>query len=70
MQKRQFTGALGWAAATTMAAQLARRVEDGQFEREYSRLYMGLLLGMGLGLAVIVAVGVGNRLTRRAHSSD
>lgn len=42
----------------------ARRVEDGQFTREYSRLYTALVLGMGLVLLLVVG-GVAAALLRR-----
>ncbi len=43
-----------------LLGRLLFRVEDGQFEREYSRLYTGIVLG----LALIVLVGVGALLVR------
>lgn len=52
---------------TGMAA-LGRRVEDGQFEREYSRIYMGLLLAIALLFAGVIAVLLGNGMTKRRRA--
>lgn len=45
------------------SARLLMRVEDGQFTREYSRLYTALVLSFAVGL--IALVGVGIALARR-----
>jgi hypothetical protein len=53
-------------------ATLVMRVEDGQFEREYSRLYAGLVGFIGLILLVVMAAVVGGlirRLTRGARDA-
>jgi hypothetical protein len=43
---------------------LAFRVEDGQFTREYSRIYTTLVLSAGAILLLMVAAGI-YRITRR-----
>jgi hypothetical protein len=46
-----------WLALLALASQEAFAVEDGQFTREYSRLYTALVLGVGLlGLLGVVAL--------------
>jgi hypothetical protein len=43
---------------------LLGRVEDGQFEREYSRLYTGLVGIIALILLVVVSAVVGGLMRR------
>jgi hypothetical protein len=50
--------------AMAVLAMLAMRVEDGQFEREYSRLYTGLVGIIGAILLVVVAAGMGGLMRR------
>ncbi|MCB0076275.1 MAG: hypothetical protein KDD73_02555 [Anaerolineales bacterium] len=64
MMKRLLT----WAMLVTGMAALGRRVEDGQFEREYSRIYMGLLLAIALLFAGVIAVLLGNGMTKRRRA--
>ncbi|MCB9128223.1 MAG: hypothetical protein H6638_10015 [Ardenticatenales bacterium] len=59
---------LTWAMLVTGMAALGRRVEDGQFEREYSRIYMGLLLAIALLFAGVIAVLLGNGMTKRRRA--
>ena len=46
-----------WLALLAFGSRAAFAVEDGQFTREYSRLYTALVLGVGLlGLLGVVAL--------------
>lgn len=55
MTHNNLDAAGGWLALLALAARAVFGVEDGQFTREYSRLYTALVLGVGLlvGLGVV-----------------
>lgn len=48
---------------------LSLRVEDGQFTREYSRLYTALVLSMGGILLLLVGIGVWQAWRRRVQGT-
>ena len=57
MSDSRLVKAAPWLALLALAGRGALAVEDGQFTREYSRLYTALVLGVGLlGLLGVVAL--------------
>lgn len=50
--------AAAWAFVLALLGWQAGQVEDGQFTREYSRLYTALVLGMGAILLLLVWAGI------------
>lgn len=62
--------AAGWALVLALLGWQAGQVEDGQFTREYSRLYTALVLGMGTILLLLVSVGIWQALRGQRGDSE
>ncbi len=60
-----------WPIAILVAflGMLSLRVEDGQFTREYSRLYTALVFSFGGILLLLVAIGVWQAWRRRVQGT-